>query len=309
VTSATRSARGTPWLTASAAAVLIALAASAWLAIARTRGPSPQFAARSAPPGPERHRADEALVLAGSGSNLPVTRALAAAWAAHGAPPPVVHTSIGSGGGMRALRDGAVDVALVSRPLSAEEREANIAVPYARVPIYIGVHASVPDQNLTRAELIEIFEGTRTQWSDGSRIVVLQRERGDSSHGAVNRVVPEFEAANQRAYQARRWHVINDDVSMNDALASTEGAIGLLGAGVIPNTLPIRALAFEGVAPTLEGVELGAYPFHKDLAMVTRGEPDERAAAFFRFVFSREGQAIIRELGAIPLGAEMEREL
>ncbi|MFO0634549.1 MAG: substrate-binding domain-containing protein [Nannocystaceae bacterium] len=209
------------------------------------------------------------------------------------------------------LRDGAVDVALVSRPPSKQARRSarpNRGALRAGA-IYIGVHASVPDQNLTRAELIEIFEGTRTQWSDGSRIVVLQRERGDSSHGAVNRVVPEFEAANQRAYQARRWHVINDDVSMNDALASTEGAIGLLGAGVIPNTLPIRALAFEGVAPTLEGVELGAYPFHKDLAMVTRGEPDERAAAFFRFVFSREGQAIIRELGAIPLGAEMEREL
>ncbi|MBK8235987.1 MAG: substrate-binding domain-containing protein [Nannocystaceae bacterium] len=291
----------TRWPMLVAATVLAALALVAWMVLATTAGPQPVFARRGV--APERsHAPDDALVLAGSGSNLPLTRALAAAYAGQGAPPPVVHTSVGSSGGMRALGDGAVDVALVSRPLHPDEREHNAYVPYARVPVYIGVHSSVPDVSLDADALLAVYDGSRVAWKDGSRVIVLQREPGDSSHAAIARRVPRFEEVNERAYQARRWRVIYDDVGMNDALASTEGSIGLLGAGDIPEHLPIRALAYDNVRPTVENIELGAYPFHKDLAFVTRGEPDARAAAFFRFVYSPEGQQIIREFGCMPLG-------
>lgn len=288
-----------------AATALAALAMVAWMVLSTATGPQPVFGRRGV--APERsHAPEDALVLAGSGSNLPLTRALAAAYASEGAPPPVVHTSVGSSGGMRALGDGAVDVALVSRPLHADERGQNAYVPYARVPVYIGVHSSVPDVSLDAEVLLAVYDGTRVAWKDGSPVIVLQREPGDSSHAAIGRRLPEFTAVNERAYQARRWRVIYDDVGMNDAIASTEGSVGLLGAGDIPENLPIRALAYDNVLPTVENIELGTYPFHKDLAFVTRGEPDARAAAFFRFVYSPRGQQIIRDFGCMPLGVAAE---
>lgn len=296
-----------PWPAIAGLTVLATLGLSLWLLVGSAGGPQPPFLGEAGAAPARRHAHVDGLVLAGSGSNLPVTRALAAAHAAKGAAPPVVHASVGSGGGMRALFDGAIDIALVSRPLSARERGANVvAVPYARAPVMIAVHSSVPETEINRERLLSIFDGRRTNWSDGSPIVVLQRERGDSSHSAVARVIPEMAEVDESAYLARRWRVIYDDVGMQDAIASTEGSIGLVGSGSLPDDLPIRALAFEGVEPTIEAVMLGTYPLYKELAFVTLGSPDERAADFLRFAFSAEGRAVIAAHGCAPLAEQRQ---
>lgn len=283
--------------------VLALLGVTIWILVGTTEGPQPPFFGEAGASRAHRSVRDDALVLAGSGSNLPVTRALAAAYAAKGNPPPVVHGSVGSGGGMRALQDDAIDIALVSRPLSTKERAADVvAVPYARVPVMVAVHSSVAETKIDRRWLVEIFDGRRITWDDGSPIVVLQRERGDSSHSAVYRVVPELAEVDEAAYQARRWRVIYDDVGMEDAIASTEGSIGLMGSGSLPADRPIRALAFEDVEPTVLALTDGRYPLYKDLAFVTHGSPDERVADFLRFAFSPEGHAVIAAHGCVPIG-------
>jgi len=271
-------------------------------------GPRPPFLDPAAAPvrsSPERSRSG--LVLAGSGSNLPLTRELAAAYAGRGHAPPLIHTSIGSGGGIRALRDGAIDLALVSRPLKEEELARGlVAFPYARAPVMFAVHASVPDVDVTPEELVQIFAGERTSWSDGSKIVVLQREQGDSSHAAVAAFVPGFEAANEVAYRSRSWRVLYTDNAMDEALASTPGAIGLRGSGPIPPELPVRALAVDGVAPSSASIERGSYLFYKDFAFVARGATVGEEAAFIEFARSPEGRAIVAAMGCIPLGGREE---
>jgi len=293
-----------PWPAVAGLTVLATLGLSLWLLVGSASGPQPPFLGAAGEPHVRRAPRADALVLAGSGSNLPVTRALTTAYAERGvAPPPVVHSSVGSGGGMRALLDGAVDIAMVSRPLSASERAQKVtAVPYARAPVMVAVHASVPDREIDRAGLLEIFDGRRTQWEDGSPIVVIQRERGDSSHAAVAQLVPQWAEIDERAYVARRWRVIYDDVGMQDAIASTEGSIGLVGSGRVPDDLPIRVLGFEGVEPTAAAVQDGSYPLYKDLAFVTLGDPDVRVADFYRFVFSDAGRGIIVDHGCVALG-------
>jgi len=116
------------------------------------------------------------------------------------------------------------------------------------------------------------------------------------------RVMPEFAEVDERAYVARRWRVIYDDVGMQDAIASTEGSIGLVGSGSLPEDLPIRVLSFRGVVPTPDAVADGSYPIYKDLSFVTLGPPDARAADFFRFVFAPQGRDVIRDHGCMPLG-------
>ena len=290
------------WLAVSAS-MLVLLAVAAWVVVSDADQPLPPFlrSAEPRPPAPAVARRD-GLRMAGSGSNLPITRVLSSAFSLAESQHAVVHASIGSGGGIQALLDGVIDIALVSRPLREGEREQGlVAIPYARVPVVIAVHSSVPDSRLTRAELVEIFDGTRRTWSDGSRIVVLQRERGDSSHVAVDRVVPTFAEANERAYAEARWRVLYRDDAMREALADTSGAIGLFGEGSIPSSLPIKALAIDDVLPSVETVRSGAYPFHKDFAFVTRGEPEGQAAAFIAFALSPAGRSLVVANGALPL--------
>jgi phosphate transport system substrate-binding protein len=290
------------WLAVSAS-MLALLAMAAWVVISDADQPLPPFlqAAEPRPPAPIPIPRD-GLRMAGSGSNLPITRELSAAFSLAESQHAVVHASIGSSGGIQALLDGAIDIALVSRPLRDGEHEQGlVAIPYARVPVVVAVHASVPETHITRQQLVEIFDGTRRTWSDGSRIVVLQREHGDSSHTAIDRVVPGFAEANDRAYEAARWRVLYRDDAMREAVADTTGAIGLFGVGAIPSSLPIKALAIDDVLPSPGALRSGAYPFHKDFALVTRGAPQGPAAAFVAFVLSSAGRELIEASGALPL--------
>lgn len=301
----TSTRRSALWIVAGHVVCAIALG-GVFLAAMR-QGHGPPFLARPAgerTPPARRLGADGALHLAGSGSNLPLTRALSAAHvAANPGARVVVHQSIGSTGGIRAAADRAVDLGLVSRPLTARERRLGLTVlPYARVAVVVAANESVPDTNLSRAGLLQLYAGRRTRWSDGSRVTVLQRERGDSSHRAVERVLPRFRAVNERAHRRGRWRVLYHDRDMQEALLATPGAVGLFDLGaIVSQELSLEVLALDGVAPTPDNVRSGAYPLHKDLAFVCRGAPGGAAKRLLRFIHSRAGQRVIQSRGYIPL--------
>jgi phosphate transport system substrate-binding protein len=291
-----------PWLGVMVIAVALVVAAMALVSEADT-GPRPPFVdgrapAPSAPPVDPKH---DRLHLAGSGSNLPTTRALTEAYVDSGGKRPVVHASIGSGGGLRALLDGAIDIALISRPLSDRDRaQGLIETPYAQMPVFVAVHATVPVEEISVDDLLRIYRGDLQQWPDGTPIVVLQREPGDSSHSALDRVLPQFAAVNDRAYRQGRWQVLYHDASMLEALQNIEGAIGLQGSGRGPGASGYRILRVDGVPPTVESVESDRYPFSKTLAFVTVGPPSGEVAAFIDFATGAAGAEVIRQWGASP---------
>jgi len=287
-------------------ALLALLTVAAGVVIADTRQPLPPFLQPGhAPPATvvESPAPGAGLQMAGSGSNLPITRALASRFAVGADHHPVVHASIGSGGGIRALLDGVIDIALVSRPLRDGEREQGLlATPYARVPVVVATHGSVPDRRLSPADLLALYAGERRTWADGSRVVVLQRERGDSSHAAVARVLPGFAEVNEDAYRSSRWRVLYRDETMREALSDTRGAVGLFGQGAIPPGLPLSSLAVDGVTPSPDTVRSGAYPFSKELAFVTRGAPTGASRVFIEFALSETGREIVEAGGGVGLG-------
>lgn len=293
------------WITASQVALLLLLG-GIFVAIIR-QGARPPFLTRLAAiklAAKGFTRGDGSIHLAGSGSNLPLTRALVEAYnRSHPGDRFVVHQSIGSTGGIRAASDGAVDLGLISRPLTPKERRLDLTViPYARVAVVVAANKSVPATGLSRADLLAIYRGRRPRWTDGSRVIVLQRERGDSSHRAAGRVLPRFASINEEAYQLRRWRVVFRDHDMQEALLSTPGAVGLFDLGaVVSQELPLKILELDGVAPTPQHVKRGRYPLFKDLGFVCREAPRGKAARLIQFVFSEQGQAVIGSKGYIPL--------
>ena len=244
------------------------------------------------------------LRLAGSGSNLPLTRELAEAFMRRSPDRRViVFESVGSTGGIRAASDGAVDLGLVSRPLrAAEDPLGLVVIPYARVAVAAVTNLDVSDRELSRKRLIEIYAGKQRRWSDGESIIVLQRERGDSSHAAVDRALPEFAAVNDAAYREQRWRVLYNDRAMYEALVSTPGSIGLLDVGATQTqALALRVLKLDGVAPSETNLRSGSYPFAKVLAFVSGAQPEGIAREFVDFTHSSNGQALIRQRGYVPL--------
>ena len=261
-----------------------------------------QDPARVQPPAP---KPGNLLRLAGSGSNLPLTRALANAFVARRPWLRVrVHESIGSGGGIRATRERAIEIGLSSRGLRSDEAARGLVeLPYARVAVVLAGNPSVPVRGVTSKELLDLYAGRREHWSDGSPVVLLEREPGDSSHLAVYAAVPEFEAIDREAWASGRGRKLFHDRAMQEALISTPGAVGLFDQGLaVIQGLPIIVLEFNGQRPSQDAVKTGRYPLHKDLAFVLPDdEADPLALEFISFVFSHEGQRIIDESGYVSL--------
>ena len=258
-------------------------------------------------PGPllaGKTKASKKLVMAGSGTNLPITRVLAEAF--HKSHPDIVidvPTSIGSTGGIRAAADGAVALGLVSRSLKEKEKGLGLTiVDYAKVPLVIGVHQGVPDTDLTFADLVAIYKGEKNKWKNGREIVVLTREPGDSSIDVLVKVVPGFGEAYDQSQQAKRWKTLLKDDNMNKTLEETPNAIGLSDTGAIKTErLQIKALKVNGVAPSPAAVAKGSYPLFKTLSYAFRQEKlTPEAKQFLDFVKSKQGAAILKANGYVP---------
>jgi len=244
------------------------------------------------------------LVFAGSGSNLAITRVLAEAFGrVHPEIRIEVPASLGSTGGILAAVDGAIAVALVSRPLREQEKGLGLTVvPYARTAVVIGAHPSVADDGISLEDLVQIYKGTKSRWKDGREIIVLTREPGDSSIEVLERTIPGFKEAHTESHRARRWFTFYTDQEMGRALAKTPHAIGVSELGAITvERLPIKALRVNGVFPTPETVASGGYPLVKTLAFVFRKETlPTGARAFLDFVRSKQGERLLRSSGLLP---------
>lgn len=300
-------ARVVGWTLSLAGSALLLL--TGWLLVRWVEsGPQPPYLERPHTPIAEPHPAPKPsslLRMAGSGSNLPLTRALADAFLAKRPWLRVrVHESIGSAGGIRATHDRAVEIGLISRPLKPDERQLGFTViPYARVAVVVAANPTVPTRGLTSEELLALYQGDQQFWSDGSEVVVFLREPGDSGHLAARLAIPGFAEVDERALAERRWSVLFNDRAMQEALIATPGAIGLLDHGLaIIQDLPLALLELDDKQPSQANVRAGSYPILKDLAFVIPADDhDPLAHEFIAFVFSPEGQKVIRESGYVPL--------
>jgi phosphate transport system substrate-binding protein len=302
-----KGARVIGWTLSLAGSALLVLTGALLIGYVESGPLPPYLDPNAAPPTTVRPPPKPAnlLRLAGSGSNLPVTNALANAFMARRPWLRVrVNESIGSVGGVQATLDRAIDIGLISRRLKAQEREAGLVdIAYARVAVVVAANPSVPLRKITRTQLLDLYSGRATYWEDGSPVELLKREPGDSSHLAMYVAVPEFEAVDAEAWTSERGRRLLTDRAMQEALIMTPGAVGLFDQGLaVSQNLPISVLEFEGLRPNEDALRSGKYPIFKDLAFVVPSDdPDPLAAEFIAFVFSPEGQELIRQGGYIPL--------
>jgi phosphate transport system substrate-binding protein len=252
---------------------------------------------------PPSAQAQASFTVAGSGSNIPLTQKLLDAYAASGGARIGIPPSIGTAGAVKALLSNGLTLGLISRPLKDAEKAAGLKeLPYARLGIVFGAHAGVPDADIGPEDLVAIYRGTKSVWSDGKMIAVLAREAGDSSNLVLERLVPGFKEALGDALRKKRWDVFYTDQDEFEATRNTMHSFGLVDTSAMTYLAPaVKALAFAGVEPTLANVESGRYPFWKDLAFAYRDPLPEEARRFLAFAASDAGAAVLRANGAVPL--------
>ena len=243
------------------------------------------------------------LLAAGSGTNLALVRALAARWDdVAGGDRVEVPESIGTSGAVRALLDGAIDLGLASRPLTDDERRRGLVeTPLGDTLVALVLHPGPPVASIDGRELLEIYSGRRTAWPDGTPIVPLLREAGDSGERILTAAFPELGPAFDEARAKERWTICYTDQEMRDALLALPGALGLLDVGTLRlERLPLVALALGEVAATPGEALAGRYPLRKRLSALTVGAPAGAVAQFLSFARSPAASAVLEEGGYLP---------
>lgn len=246
----------------------------------------------------------ETLLFAGCDANIPLTRLLARAFMRSRPEVRIRLQTVGSTNGVALAASGSIHVGLVSRPLREEEEGRGLTFrPYARTAVMIVTDRDTPDTTLTGAELLDFYRGTKLSWNSGREITLLTREEGDSSIASLRQGLPGFAEAYAIGSNTSHWRIVYSEPQMHEALLLFPFALGLtdLGTATIER-LPIKALALDGIAPTLENVASGRYRFVKTLGFVWRDAtlPDS-ARAFVKFVHSEEAAGLLRAHGYLPV--------
>ncbi|MDR1296973.1 MAG: PstS family phosphate ABC transporter substrate-binding protein, partial [Deltaproteobacteria bacterium] len=256
---------------------------------------------------PSRLPAAEArptLRISGSSTLLPVTESAAEIYLLDRRDLLLTVSGTGTGEGIRSLIDGNIDIADASRDVKIEEtrRAAANKTELLRHVVALDclaviVHPSNPVGHLTMSQLKDIYLGTIVNWSQvgGPDMVIVPINR-DSSSGTFEMWVEEVLQGARHRPDAQ---VQSSSGGVAYAVSGNRHALGYVSLGFL--SPEVRALAVDGVEPTLETASDGTYPIKRDLYMFTRPDRSAEVDKFLAFMESETGRDIVREAGFIPL--------
>ena len=216
---------------------------------------------------------------------------------------------IGSGGSIRAVLAGRLDIGLSARTLSGEERaEGVVETKYARTPFVFGVNSTLKITDLTLDGVAEIYAGKR-DWENGKRIRLVLRPHEESDIPVLRSMSPAMRAAVDIALRRKAMIVGMTDDDAADAIENVPGAFGGTTLSlVLSEKRTFSVLSLNGVVPSVRTMSDGSYPYCKTFFMVTMKNPSASVRRFIDFVRSpagasilaKNGQEAVREEGALP---------
>ncbi len=216
----------------------------------------------------------------------------------------------GSGKGLTAVASGTVTIGNsdVFAETKLDESDAAKLVDHEVAVVGMGpvVSKNVTVDNLTLAQLKDIFSGTVTNWKevggDDATIVVLNRKAGSGTRAT-------FEAAvfGNEANEFKGDAELDKSGDVQTQLASTDNAISYLDFSHFDDS-KFNAIKVEGVEPKSENVYDNSFPIWATEHMYCAKDADEATTAFLEYMLSDEVQgSLVEEQGFIPV-SEMKVE-
>ncbi len=254
--------------------------------------------------------AAETLHAVGSSTLLPVVSEAAKHY--HRIHPDVTITVSGggSGVGVAAMISGSADFGMTSRELRTEEEQRlkdrielvtiahdAVAVMVSKPVFMAGVRA------LTLEQIAAIYRGRIRNWKGvggpDRPILVIDKEAGRGTRHVFAKAV--LGDAGARAPGA--VVVAGSNNEMQALVGRSDSAIGILSSAWGSDS--VRALAIRTrqgeISPTPDNIVSGRYPIGRKLVLLLPRNASASARDFVAFLLSPEGQAIVEEVGYVPI--------
>jgi phosphate transport system substrate-binding protein len=226
-----------------------------------------------------------------------------------------------------ALIEGTAQIGPMSRAMKNTEMDAfekkfrykPVAFPVAIDALAVYVNKDNPVQGLTMAQVDAIFSKTRRagaqenveRWSQlgvtgemaGSPISIYGRNSASGTYGFFK----EYALKNGDFKDEVKEQP--GSASVVQGITEDPAGIGYSGIGYLTSGVRVLPLAQKGggpfIAPTQENAMDGSYPLWRHLLIYVNKAPnkplDPLVKEFIKFVYSKEGQAIVIKDGFFPL--------
>lgn len=209
--------------------------------------------------------------------------------------------SLGSSGAIRALLDGAIDVAVTARSLAPEEAAAGLLeTRLGRSPFGLVTSHPAP-ASIARDELASLYRDPAPRWHDGTPLRLILRPDSDTD----SRLLAEhFDGMADALTLARGRPEVPVAGTDQDNLRLAQRIAGSLTAAsltqVVTEGADLRLVPIGGLVPSLQALESGRYALAKELFVVVRGDAGGSTRRFLAFLASEQARRLLRDAGTLP---------
>lgn len=134
---------------------------------------------------------------------------------------------------------------------------------------------------------------------DSDEITVISREEGSGTRSAFVELTgveqDKVDRTNPKA------EINTSTAVVMQTVAGNKNAIGYISLGSLDDS--VKAVAIDGVLPSVETVGNGTYPIARPFNVATKGDLSDAAQDFLNFILSDEGQAVIVDRGYVSVSS------
>ncbi len=201
----------------------------------------------------------------------------------------------GTGGGVKGILDGVLDVATMARAPKEDETAKNVAYfEFGQAGQAIITHPDVNVENLTVAQIQAIFSGEVRNWSEvggaNMPLILYVRDEDDSSTKALRAFIK-----NEEPFPQTVAKVFTSQGDMLAAVAGTPGSVGIANwPAALAEGAKVRGVKVDGLAPGDP-----AYPMVSPFGLGYLTSQKAQVQPFIDWLKSEPGRAALKEFEVI----------
>ncbi len=205
-------------------------------------------------------------------------------------------------------------IALVLAPSAeqiADAKEKGVAfelTPIAKDAFVFFVPVTNPIESLTSEQVRSIYSERIKTWRElgvdlDAKLVPYQRNKGSGSQSALERLMGDEPIMEPLKEDHLRG--MGGIISEAADYRNRPGALGFSFRYYMEELVKeknVKILKIDGVAPTVENIRSGAYPFVETAYAVTTGERKGNVRRFIDFLVSPAGRDLVERTGYVAVG-------
>jgi len=225
---------------------------------------------------------------------------------------PDIQFIIGSGGstaGFAKVIDGRIQIGMMSRELTDDEKKKLGSIQH----LVVGLDAVVPvvSREVFQAgiklvdlpTLARIYQGKIVSWNQlggaNRKILVADKE----VHRGTRFVFAMAVFGDPKARATKRAIILGDNQEVINLVSSSDQAIGYVSFAYASGDVKALSLKVDDkvISPTLSNIRNGSFPMARKLYLLVPKNVPGYVADFVRFVQSEEAMALVKKAGYIPV--------